>query len=85
MGRSPDDRVTGQEHSAGQGGRALVLHPTLRSKRPDPIRTPEAKLAEAVGLACAIDLTVVHAEVARLSDFRPSTMLGEGVVERWRG
>jgi GTPase len=76
---------SGQAHPAGASGRALVLHPTLRSAKSDPARPPEARLEEAVGLARAIDLEVVHAEVARLGSFRPSTLLGEGAVERWRG
>jgi GTP-binding protein HflX len=58
-----------------------VLHPTLKSARED-IRTPEACLDEAVGLARAIDLEIVHSEVVRLANYRPSTLLGEGTVER---
>jgi GTPase len=58
-----------------------VLHPTLKSER-DDVRTPEASLEEAVGLARAIDLEIVHAEVIRLANYRPSTLLGEGTVER---
>jgi GTPase len=58
-----------------------VLHPTLKSER-DDVRTPEACLEEAVGLARAIDLEIVHAEVVRLANYRPSTLLGEGTVER---
>jgi GTP-binding protein HflX len=45
-------------------------------------RSPEARLAEAVGLARAIDLEVVHAEVVRLAALRPATLLGRGTVER---
>ena len=39
-------------------------------------------LAEAVGLARAIDLDVVHTEMVALERRRPSTLLGSGVVER---
>lgn len=60
-------------------GRALVLHPFLRS---DSGRAPEAHLAEAVGLAAAIRLTVVHDEVVRVTRRRPRTLLGPGAVER---
>ncbi len=68
---------------SGRSGRALVLHPTLKSQR-DGVRAPEACLDEAVGLARAIDLDIVHAEVVRLAAYRPSTLLGEGTVERLR-
>jgi GTPase len=66
-------------------GRALVVHPALKRKldAADPSsRAPEDKLEEACGLARAIDLKIAHAEVVRLSSFRPSTLMGEGVVER---
>ncbi len=45
-------------------------------------RSPEAKLEEAAGLARAIDLSVAAAEVVRVPTWRPSTLLGEGSVER---
>jgi GTPase len=66
-------------------GRALVVHPGLKRKldAADPsARAPEDKLEEACGLARAIDLKIAHAEVVRLASFRPSTLMGEGVVER---
>jgi GTPase len=61
--------------------RALVLSPVLRNAPVGP-RTAEARLEEAVGLARAIDLEVVHGKVVRLSRLRPSTLLGSGAVER---
>lgn len=66
--------------------RALVLHPTLKSPGPkataaDMRRRPEARLAEAVGLAAAIELEVVHAEVVWLSAWRPATLIGSGKTE----
>jgi len=45
------------------------------------MRTPEARCDEAVGLARAIDLNVVGAEIAPLSAIRPATYLGKGKVE----
>ncbi|MEQ9256204.1 MAG: GTPase HflX [Alphaproteobacteria bacterium] len=45
-------------------------------------REPEARLAEAVGLAEAIGVRVVRAECHRLDQVRPATFLGRGVVER---
>ena len=45
------------------------------------VRSPEAKLEEAVGLAAAIDLNVVGAVVVTLGEIRPSTYIGKGKVE----
>ncbi|MCG8544257.1 MAG: GTPase HflX [Alphaproteobacteria bacterium] len=47
-------------------------------------RTAESQLAEAVGLAQAIDLDVVHQETVRLARVVPALFLGKGVVERFR-
>jgi GTPase len=67
----------------GSSGRALVVHPTLKTRPAEDgaARTPEARLDEAVGLARAIQLDVVHQEVARLPRWRPATLLGAGAVE----
>jgi GTP-binding protein HflX len=59
-----------------------VIHPALRSEG-GGARTPEARLAEAVGLAEAIGLVVRAAEVVTLSAVRPGTLLGAGNVERF--
>jgi GTP-binding protein HflX len=67
-------------------GRCLVIHPVLRSNAParsDGARTPEMRLEEAVGLARAIALDVVAAEIARTSAWRPSTLMGAGTVKRF--
>ncbi len=48
------------------------------------LRESESRLDEAVGLALAIGLDVVHREVVRLARIVPSTYLGSGVVERFR-
>ncbi len=45
------------------------------------LRSPEARCDEAVGLARAIDLDVVGADIVGLSAIRPSTYLGKGKVE----
>jgi len=42
-------------------------------------------LAEAVGLAAAIGLEVVQAEVVRLNEFRPNTLLGKGKLDEYAG
>src|SRR5689334_16327560 len=69
---------------AASVGRCLVVHPCLRSAaaRGDAARTPEMRLEEAVGLARAIALDVVAAEVVRMSAWRPGTLLGAGTVKR---
>ena len=50
-----------------------------------PPRSLEARLDEAVGLARAIDLDIVHAEIVRLSRPVPGTLFGSGNVEKLRG
>jgi GTP-binding protein HflX len=72
-----------RSHGPHSSGRALVIHPALRSARAegDGVRSPEARLAEAVGLAQAINLDVARAEIVRLQRPRPATLLGSGAVE----
>jgi len=68
-----------------RGDRALVIHPELRQASraaSGPGRSPEARLAEACGLAHAIDLNIVAAEVVRLNAAKPATLIGGGAVER---
>jgi GTPase len=60
--------------------RAAVIHPAPRAAEAAS-RSEEGRLAEAVGLAGAIDLEVVLAEVAPLRAPRPSTLLGTGKVK----
>jgi GTP-binding protein HflX len=78
--------------SSESTGRVLVVGPYLRERRGDAdaqayshIRDTEARLEEAVGLARAIDLTVVEAVAAPLSQIRPATYLGKGKVEEIAG
>ena len=67
--------------------RAVVIAPVLKASRAksDPTstttRSDEARLEEAVGLARAIDLTVVHAAVVPVSQPKPGTLLGTGKIE----
>ncbi len=69
----------------GRVQRALVIHPTLKSAQKsagaNQRRRPEARLEEAVGLARAINLEVVHAELVTVSSWRPATLIGPGKVE----
>ena len=68
----------------GSTGRVVVLHPALAKARQGR-HAAEGRLAEASGLAAAIDLEVVHAEVVALPRPRPSTLFGQGAVERLAG
>ena len=61
--------------------RAVVLHPYEKSRAPNG-RTQEARLAEAVGLAAAIDLDIVAAECLPLPRIRAGSYFGSGTVER---
>jgi GTP-binding protein HflX len=66
--------------------RAFVVHPVLKSAPSQrlaeiPSRSVEARLEEAVGLAEAINLDVVRAEIARVSHPRPGFLLGRGTLE----
>lgn len=45
------------------------------------LRSAEARLAEAVGLAASIGLVIVHEQVFSLRMLTPSTLLGKGQVE----
>jgi GTP-binding protein HflX len=73
-------------NASGTTGRAIVIEPWIKQTRSEAgARTPEARLAEAVGLAQAIDLEVVQAGLVTLSDIRPATYLGKGKVDEIAG
>jgi GTP-binding protein HflX len=68
--------------------RAVVIAPVLKASRAQqadpsaaPARSDEARLEEAVGLAHAIDLTVVHAAIVPVAQPKPGTLLGSGKIE----
>lgn len=67
----------GQRRSAE---RCVVLHPDLVRDRSR--RSPEARLDETVGLAAAIGLDVVLAEIVRVTRSSPATLIGGGAVDR---
>ena len=67
--------------------KVIVLHPEVSHQKGDGrsyIRKPQAALDEAMGLARAIDLDVVHSEIIKLSKVTPATLMGSGVVDRVR-
>lgn len=60
--------------------KAAVIFPEITDKYLNI--SSESRLKEAVGLALAINLDVVHQEIVRLRTIKPSTLLGQGVLER---
>lgn len=78
--QTPGD-VTSAAKAAG-AGTCAVIHPNMSAAGGADTRSARASLDEAVALACAIDLDVVHAETFELTRPRPSTLLGKGTVER---
>lgn len=80
-------------HQNGENGgnlHVIVVVPVLKSfetaagdpaARPWVGRSPEARLAEAEGLAEAIDLDIVHSRIVSIAKPRPATLFGKGIVE----
>jgi GTPase len=74
------------EKAIAANTRTLVVGP-YRTKlrkgagRVPPLRSTAARLEEAVGLAGAIDLTIVHSMIAPTDMPRPATYLGSGKTE----
>jgi len=75
--------------NGGTTARAAIVVPVLTRQpragaddaRPRMTRSPQARLDEAVGLASAIDLDAVHAEIVTVADPRPATLLGTGKLD----
>lgn len=65
---------------SGQKTHALVLHVDVHSA--DRKYNPDYCLEEALGLARAISLNVLHAEIITLKRVTPSTLIGSGSAER---
>jgi GTP-binding protein HflX len=80
------DRLSPREGS--ETGRAIVIEPHLRGRPAAPapaLRSPEARLDEAAGLARAIDLNVVSSGIVPLAGIRPATFIGKGKVDEIAG
>ncbi len=79
--------------TSGETGRAIVIEPWVRqpssrgsaARESGDARTPEARLAEAAGLARAIDLNVVEEGLVTLTAIRPATYIGRGKVDEIAG
>ena len=79
---------------ASQVTKAVVVVPVLTSRErrqqddtatPHSPLSPQARLEEAVGLAEAIDLDIVHRDAFNVSTPRPATLIGAGKVEELAG
>ncbi len=64
------------------GSPAVVVLPVRDGRSGPAIRSPEARLAEAEGLARAISLDVVHGEIVRLRSASAGHLFGKGQIER---
>lgn len=65
--------------------RVFVVHPyTQESVNREGVRSPEARVAEAVGLAAAIDVEIIGGDAISLRAIKPSTYLGSGKLEELR-
>jgi len=80
IGQTPG-HVTSAAGAAAGAGTCAVIHPNMPAAAAEG-RSARANLDEAVALAGAIDLEVVHAEAFELTRPRPATLLGKGAVER---
>ena len=76
-----DHKTPNSAENRGSTARAVVFHPDLAEERSSG-RAAEARLAEAVGLAQAIDVEVVDSAVVPLQRPKPATLFGSGAVER---
>lgn len=90
--RHRPDGAEGAELRPEATARAVIIVPVLTrlprqsaddtsQGRPKPLRSPQARLEEAIGLAGAIDLDTVHSEIVTVNDPRPATLLGTGKLE----
>lgn len=61
----------------------LVLRPVLKFKK-SPAED-QARLEEAVGLALAINLAIVAADIVPLAQVKPGTFIGSGKIDEYKG
>lgn len=88
-GRTLKSRRRAPEETRRPPSRVLIVVPVWKRQirvgekaKPFPqIHTPENRLAEAIGLANAIELDIVDALIVPLSEPRPSTLIGSGKVQ----
>src|SRR4051794_39952831 len=80
-----NDRGDGSDEGLTRAAVILPYERPHRGAAAGPLdgapRAADARLAEAVGLAASIGLTIVHQAVFPLRERRPSTLLGEGQMQ----
>ena len=81
MKKRPNGNYDLNGYEAPPVGRAAVVYPIVSNNSDGP-RAPEARLEEAVGLARAIGLDIIAAEVIHVKRARPGTLLTKGTLER---
>ncbi len=62
-----------------------MLCPRLKERHDHTIRSQQAQLEEAMGLALAIHLDIVGSQEVHLSNYSPATLIGSGLVEELHG
>lgn len=60
--------------------KTAVIFPDIIGQRVSLL--PDSRLAEAIGLAQAINLDVCFSEVVKIRNIKPSTLVGQGVLDR---
>lgn len=62
--------------------RVFVFHPYAKNQTTlGLVRSPEARLEEAIGLALAIDIELIGGETVPLRTIKPSTYMGQGKLD----
>jgi GTP-binding protein HflX len=87
--RRPEKAAATPPADGAKTARAAIIVPVLTRQprgnaddaRPRTTRSPQARLDEAVGLAGAIDLDSVLAEIVTVADPRPATLIGTGKLD----
>ncbi|MCX4348196.1 MAG: GTPase HflX [Alphaproteobacteria bacterium] len=73
-------KLPGFDTNKNHRSKAAVVFPSLPNSTIQ--LSPEARLEEACGLALAINLDVVFADIAKLRQIKPSVFLGQGYLEK---
>ena len=77
--RTPAGGFGWERPHRASSGRAVVVHPVIG--RSTGLRSPEARLAEAAGLARAIALDVTESRLVRVAKPSPGTLFAGGAVD----
>ena len=80
ISKSVKTELPGFETHKNYRPKAAVVFPSLPTSLIQ--LSPEARLEEACGLALAINLDVVFADIVKLREVKPATFLGHGYLEK---